>query len=331
MEAIDRLTKEQCKFLDDKLTGYETICVTIHGSTLYGLEHSGSDLDIKAVYVPTRKDLLLGNGNKTYNHKCDELGIEIEIKSLPSFIKSLEKCDTNCLDMINTPNVMTLRSSDLWESIKQNSKCVYAKNMKGIIGYIKTHTHKYSNKIQRLEELVKLQEYLLYLRHYHNIKTRRLVDINLSAWITNNDFKYISLGTQYSDHEQAFLEVCGKKYTLTWSVATVLDAVTAEINRYGKRTNSGTESGMDGKALSHALRGIVEVKDIIENNSITFPLREAELVRKVKFNQIPLDEVIELLDIRFNEVNDMIDNSDLPEFNDLSPIFKLLEDFYFEH
>lgn len=324
METKDVINAKQLAFLNDKLVGYDLVCVTIHGSTLYGLNHADSDIDIKAVYLPSRTDLLLGNSLKTHNHKNDELGIEIEIKSLPSFISSLQKCDTNCLDMIHTDEYMTLLASPLWEGIKSLRSCVYAKNMKGIIGYIKTHTHKYSNKIQRLEELNHLYDFLQF-----EDDSMRLVDTPITEHLSLFDYKYVSIGVQHSDHEQAFLEVCGKKYTMTWSVSTVLDAVSAEINRYGKRTNNGSDVGMDSKALSHALRALVEVEDILVNKEITFPLKEVELVRKVKFAQMSLDEIMELIESRFERVNSLIDCSDLPEFNDLTPMFNLLEEYYF--
>lgn len=319
-----KLTKLQQDFIDSKIEGYDLLCMTVHGSTLYGLNHADSDLDIKAIYLPSKRDLLLGQGNKTVNYKNDELDIEIEIKSLPSFLNSLEKCDTNCLDMIHTPNNMTLLSTVLWECIKDVRECVYAKNMKGIVGYVKTHTNKYSNKIQRLKELNHLYDFLQF-----EDDSMRLVDTSITEHLSLFNYKYVRIGVQHSDHEQEFLEVCGKKYTMTWSVNTVLSAVSAEINRYGKRTNAGSSSGMDGKALSHALRAIVQLEDLVVNSNITFPLREVELVRKVKFNQLPLEEVIELLDVRFDNVCKLLEESNLPEFNDLTPIVDLVQDYYF--
>lgn len=329
METKGIINEAQLLFLKDKLSKYNLACVTVHGSTLYGLNHAESDVDIKAVYLPSKVDLLMGNSLKNFNYKNDDLGVEIEIKSLPSFITSLGKCDTNCLDMIHTSDNMTLLSTPLWEGIRSLRSCVYAKNMKGILGYIRTHTHKYSNKIQRLEELTKLQNFLSSFDTSVDIKNYSLKQSCLSKWLDSNSLKYIKLGTIHSDHEQEFLEVCGKKYTMTWSVETVLDAVSAEIKRYGKRTNSGSDVGMDLKALSHALRALVEVEDLVVNREISFPLKEVELVRKVKFGGMVLDEIIELIEQRFDKVNELIDQSDLPEFNDLTPMLNILEGHYF--
>jgi len=323
---MERLTHAQQDFIYDKTDGLDLVCITIHGSVLYGLNQADSDIDIKAIYLPSKTDLLLGDALKTTQHKCDEHNIEIEIKSLSSFIKSLGKCDTNCLDMIHTPEDMTLLTTELWTDICSLRECVYAKNMKGIIGYIKTHVHKYSNKIQRLDEMKDFLDYLEQAGASLKFKDSFVHDLLAEGTLK---YKYITLGTQYSDHEQAFVEVCGKKYTDTWTIQTIMDAVQGEISRYGKRTNDGSNNGYDTKALSHALRVLVQVDDLVVNRTISFPLKEVELVKKVKFNEMELEDVMTLLDERFERVTRLLEESDLPEFNDLSPIMKLLEEYYF--
>jgi len=323
---MERLTQEQQDFIYDKTDGLELVCITVHGSVLYGLNYADSDIDVKAIYLPSKTDLLLGNALKTTNHKCDEHDIEIEIKSLSSFIKSLGKCDTNCMDMIHTPENMTLSTTDLWTDICSLRECVYAKNMKGIIGYIKTHTHKYSNKIQRLDEMKAFLSYLELVGLPVKFKDSFVYDLLSDGTLK---YKYITLGTQHSDHEQAFVEVCGKKYTETWTIQVIMDAVQSEISRYGKRTNTGSNNGYDTKALSHALRALVQVEDLVINRTISFPLKELDLIKKVKFNEMELEDVMSLLEERFERVTTLLDESDLPEFNDLSPIMKLLEEYYF--
>lgn len=331
MSGKINLTKPQQNFILSKTKGLDLLCITLHGSTLYGLDHSESDIDMIAVYLPSKTDLIFGNNCKTTKYKDDANNIELEVKSIQSFINSLGKCDTNCLDMIHTPDDLTFHNTPLWKEIKSMRGCVYAKNMKGTIGYIKTHTHKYSNKIKRLDELRELAEYLDNFKNTVDISTYRLKDSSINSWIEYHNFEYIKVGIMYGDHEQAFLDVCSKKYTMTWSLSTVLDAVQAEIQRYGKRTNSGSGTGYDTKALSHALRALVQVEDLVINRNITFPLLEVDLVRKVKFNEMSLEGVMDLLEVRFTKVNTLLDKSDLPEFNDMTEIANLLKRYYFDN
>ena len=153
MEAHKLITKEQMNWLEETIAPYDCVVVVIHGSHLYGVSREGSDIDIKVIYAPNKKDMLLGDSNKTYNKKNDELDIEVEIKSLTSFLKSAEKCDTNVFDMLHAPDTMLLYKSEMWEGLVEHKEDLYARNMKGLIGYIKVHTKKYTNKIDRLNEM----------------------------------------------------------------------------------------------------------------------------------------------------------------------------------
>ena len=88
----DFVNEEQLDWVNKQLEDYNVVVVSLHGSMLYGLEREESDVDIKAIYMPTFEDLLMGESCKTVNKKCDELDVEIEIKSLPSFLKSAKSC-----------------------------------------------------------------------------------------------------------------------------------------------------------------------------------------------------------------------------------------------
>ena len=43
------------------LDGRKLLCLSIHGLKLYGLDHADSDLDMKGVFMPTERELLLGS------------------------------------------------------------------------------------------------------------------------------------------------------------------------------------------------------------------------------------------------------------------------------
>ena len=319
-----KLTPEQEDFVTQSCEGLNIIYLGIHGSHLYGLNGDNSDIDIKGVYLPSKKDLLFGETNKIINKKNDVLNIEIEIKSITSFLKSLRGCDTNCIDMLHPTPESTLLTSALWGGLVSCRRDIYAKNMKGIIGYIKTHTKKYTNKIDRFSEMSIL------LEHIKNMDDNiRLKDSDVLSFVANKSFKYISHRIMHSDHEQPFLEVCGKKYALTWEMYLLKDALKAEINRYGSRTLSGNEKGMDTKSLSHALRVIMQLREIVEDKSLTFPLKHLDVVRKVKFGEVELEETLNLIDTNFEEVMKSLEESDLLEFSDMSRMLDAVEEYYF--
>lgn len=318
------LKPEQTQWFVEQLEGYNLVVVTLHGSHLYGLDREGSDVDIKAVYLPSFQDLLLGESIKTVNKKNDELDIEIEIKSLPSFLKSARSCDTNCVDMLWTSNEMIIHDSDIWQNLQTYRQDLLSKNMKGLIGYIKTHTHKYSNKIQRYQELVDLQKEISLIKDNCKLSETTIPEI-----IKRKNFKYINIVTQVTDHEQTYLEVCGKKYILSWECKLLKEALESEINRYGKRTKDGDKKGLDTKSLSHALRVLVELEELITDKNITFPLKDSEFLRKVKVGEVTDESVvIEEIDNRFERVMQLLEESDLPEESNIDNMLLLLERSY---
>lgn len=316
------LTQEQRDWLGDKTSGKNLVYMGIHGSHLYGLNREGSDIDVKAVYLPSAKQLVRGEALETYNYKNDELDIEIEIKSLPSFLKSASSCDTNCIDLLHAPDDMAIFSTALWKKIKTHRNGMYAKNMRGVVGYIKTHAKKYTNKIDRLNEMKTLLEFM---------------EINYESFTTVQDVantftcdKYVRVVNSVKEGEQKYLEVCGKKYIFTWSVDQLKSAMETEINRYGERSNKGADKGIDSKSLSHALRVLLQLKEIILTRDLKFPLRDADYVKRVKCGDVTdVGEVLSKIDSLYEDCMDLLEQSDLPDEVDISKMEEVVEYYYF--
>lgn len=322
------LTLEQKSWLEEQTSKVNTIFIGVHGSHLYGLDREGSDIDIKVIYLPSKQDLILGQAVKTYNKKNEDLDIEVEMKSLSSFLKSAGSADTNCIDLLHAPDEMVLFESELWKEIKQHKGNLYAKNMKGLVGYIKVHTHKYNNKIDRLNEMKLLfkrsqdVDYDLVLK-YKTVK-------DLAEKVSWKGFKYIKPVTLVKDHEQQYLEVCGKKYIYTWSIKQLMEAMDVEIKRYGKRSEEGLGKGMDTKSLSHALRVLLQLKEILLTKNLEFPLKDSDYIKKVKTGEVlDVQEVMDRIDSEFNICMQLLEECDLPDEIDLTPMYSVIENYYF--
>ncbi|MCP4498657.1 MAG: hypothetical protein GY822_01660 [Deltaproteobacteria bacterium] len=324
-QAAELLTVEQQEFILESVDGRDILFMSIHGSHLYGLNREGSDFDIKAIYIPSKEDMLLGKALKTYNKKCDKLDIEIEVKSLPSYLNSALKADTNCIDLLHTPESLVLRASPIWYAMKQVKSELYSKDMKGLVGYIKTHTHKYNNKIHRFEEITDLRAALDNLpAHYWTIG-----DVAESNLLKSRKYKYIKTVTQVSDHEQKYLEVCGKKHLYKRSISELVEVLDSEIKRYGERTKNGSDKDLDTKSLSHALRVLMELEEILRDNTVTFPLKEREYALRVKLGEVPLDSILTDIDNRYERCMLLIEECGLPEKSSIDKTLSIAKDYIF--
>ncbi len=322
--SVKDMSKEQLAWLDEVTADKNILFMSLHGSRLYGIDTPTSDFDIKAIYKPTQEDLLLGRANKTYNKKNDELDIEMEVKSLSSFLVSCEKADTVCVDLLNTPDSFVIKNSMLWEDIKRHKETLYSKQMKGMVGYIKVHSHKYTNKIDRM---VEVKDLLGNLAEFHNKDI--IKDTFIPSLVEEKKYKYIKNVSVVTDHEQEYIEVLGKKFITTWDVSWLRDACTAELKRYGERTAKGADKGLDTKSLSHSLRVLCQLKEIAVTGGLTFPLADAEYILKVKTGKVVYDDVMSDIDSRYEECIDLLENSSLPEKTDTSPLVKSLSRYFF--
>lgn len=325
---VPKLTQEQQEWLDDKLKNYNLLYVGFYGSHVYGLDRLESDIDIKAVCVPKLEELLLGQGTKTHSYKNDKLNIEIEVKTISSFLNSAKSCDTNVVDMLHTPKEFWIGWTPEWEELVSYRQCLYSKNMTGLLGYIKTHTRKYSHKIERYEEMKWIVDYLKDCESPEDVTIRYAVN-TIGFQLFLSSAKYTKSVELVEKGTQQYLEVCGKKYIYTWSVNQLVEALEKEINRYGQRTETGVNSGLDGKSLSHAMRVLYETKEILEHNTVTFPLTNAQEIKDIKTGvNIDLPNILTTIDKLYDECIELMNNSDLPEQTDISNMIKVMVDYY---
>ncbi len=81
------------------------------------------------------------------------------------------------------------------------------------------------------------------------------------------------------------------------------------------RAKQAAESkNIDWKAISHALRAAIQTKEILLNNTIIFPLKDAPFLLQVKSGQLDYtSEVAPVLESLIVEVEKLVNESTLPE------------------
>ena len=97
------------------------------GSHLYGTETAASDLDLKGVYLPEARDILLqrvkatviSSRAKAAAEKNTAADVDREIYSLQRYLQLLTDGQTVALDMLFAPEAaMTIEPSSLWREIQ---------------------------------------------------------------------------------------------------------------------------------------------------------------------------------------------------------------------
>ena len=287
----------------------------VFGSHLYGTDTPESDKDYKGVFMPTREDVLLGRipksinestkpkaGNGEKNTKDD---IDTERFSIHYFIQLAIEGQTVALDMLHAPDGFVLESSDTWKWIVANRSKFYTKNLRAFIGYARRQAAKYGIRGSRLNAAREFISFLRGLDEYSILK---------DSWDKIPIGEHIN-SRPLDDHGIRQIQVCGKLFQETTRVGYIIPIMEKFADSYGERAQKAANNeGIDWKAVSHAVRAALQVRELLTDNTITFPLKDADLVRAIKQGKMDYTtEAAPLLESLMDEVEELAEKSTLPE------------------
>jgi hypothetical protein len=211
------------------------------------------------------------------------------------------------IDMLHAPMSAIIETSETWELLHDNRARFYSKNLSGYLGYIRKQTAKYSVKGSRLSAM---EEVLAALSKYD--ESEKLV----VAWgaLPIND--YCSMVENPKESRWRHYQCCGKQLQETMSIAYAKEIIQNTHDRYGARAELAKQNeGVDWKAVSHAFRAGLQLKEIYETGDLKYPLRDADYIRDVKVGKLHYvnDGIGERLDRLLVEVEALAGRSSFPE------------------
>lgn len=282
------------------------------GSHLYGTSSEDSDVDYKGVFLPGRREILLNQipkcrsfstGNNLVKNRPDD--VDEEIYSFHYFIKLACDGQTVAIDMLHAPENMLIDSSDIWRAIVSQKNRFYTKNLNSFVNYARRQASKYGIKGSRLNAALQVLNVLK-----SNDPESRLRDV----WnqLPRNEYCH-DIGIDPNGMRQ--YQVCGKTFQESSSVGYVLPIIDKFYDDYGHRAKQAAENkNIDWKAISHALRAAIQTKEILTTGTINFPLKDAPFLLDVKSGRLDYaDEVAPVLESLMDEVEKLVNDSDLPE------------------
>lgn len=286
------------------------------GSHLYGTDTEASDLDLKSIYLPTAREIVLGNYAKVKNmsrkkKECERNNkedVDIEISSLDRYLAELMDGQTWALDVLFAPTSSyvdgTTEGYSIMNQIYHNRDKLLTRNINAFVGYSRKQAHKYGIKGTRMDALKRTLALLDTfpdwdrLRHHEEAfkalveETKSLISLEKSPLV-----EIIALpsagGTQMLPH----LHVCGRKVSFTSTVKHARECYKPILDEYGSRSfMAHLAGGKDWKALSHAVRVSGEALELLATGNITFPRPDRELLLKIKLGQVAYEEVSERIE-----------------------------------
>jgi predicted nucleotidyltransferase len=334
------------------------------GSFLYGTNSESSDKDYKGVFLPDLNDLILGKAPKHYTsstgahwerNTADD--IDETYYSLHYFLELAAKGDTNAIDMLfaYTNEDAVIYIDPIFQEIIDNLDKILTKNVNAYLGYCIGQAKKYSIKGDKLKNYNAFKSFCdkYYLEKDTNGASITLLEALEFEFNTHEFPKLISncipepgaernkiafgetAKFNFGDHcymetamnKESFITISDVKFQINDTVKTAYKKVEKVISSYGKRAEAtANDNGVDWKAISHCVRVLYQVEELLTTNKITFPLVNADFVKSIKYNtaNMSYDEVMKLIEEKINRINNrLLPNSTLREKAD----YKWIEQF----
>jgi len=304
------------------------------GSHLYGTDTPDSDIDIKGVYLPSFEDVVLGRIKKSIylntkvdaNAKNTKDDVDEEYYSLQHFLELICKGETFAFDMLHCNKENTLASSAEWGFIQRNRELFYSKDMTAFTEYALRQTAKYSIKGSRLDAIRDTRDTMRNIAEVNPNARLKDVPDELDGLIARNP-EYCSYHASITPE----FTIGDKKMQLTAKVAYFYAMLEKYYNSYGHRAIQAMENkGIDFKAVSHCLRAIYQLEEIVLTGNLRYPLAKAEFLRDVKIGKKHFvnDGIKDLIEDKFQEVKKLITSSNFREKVDTSFWERFIIDVY---
>lgn len=301
------------------------------GSHLYGLATKSSDLDYKGVYLPTFRDAILFQYQKSIRFPKEiqrnatgiETEVEMEIYSLQYFLKLAYEAQTVILDMLFGPEKVIVVVEKEFIPILENRHRFLSKKLNSLMGYAYSQSIKYSNKAENFDRFQKLYDQLVQFYNDSICSPNTKLEVVrhiLEKYITEDTTGVVNFKTKTIDNRQVEMFVLDHaEFYMNSQLNQLIEALKIRLDKYGERTKKAQSLGnTDWKALSHALRTICVARDLATKGTFSYPLDQTDLIMKIKLGQLGYEETVDLLDREFKITKELIKNSEiLPDQPDL--------------
>jgi len=279
----------------------KTIVRMPFGSTVYGTRTPTSDTDIKEVFLPSARDILLQKAPTALVSSTDEL--DVDRFSLQFFVGLVMQGQTLALEMLFVAPALYLEPPDpVWLELQAHRGKLLSRKSSAFVRYCRAQASKYGVKGTRLSAARSVVELLNGLPAQTKLVEHRAA---LAAFVS---------ATPHSALDEEQLEVCGRKAQLGITVKHAVSLYQKVLDGYGERSKAAAENvGVDWKALMHAVRIAGEADEFLRTGHITLPRAEAAFLLKIRAGDLPYEQVTELLDQRLLTVEALVAQSPLPE------------------
>lgn len=320
----------------------DVLASVTYGSKLYGTSTPTSDDDFKTVYLPAKRDMLLGKPLKVLKFRFDALGNPISDDGKPMPDNGYEAEHTPVQKFVQdwlggqayaVETVFAVlqgfseghfgnKNKDKFVLLCQTlAKDFKTKNLQGMTGFAMKQTFDYVHRGERLvfAQNVLKEIHFMEDEFFKSTKAPRLDTEYKGHFVLDyiSEKTGIKIGQSTSQNKvMRTLELNGRHYLDSTTLVDLERAVQKLVDQYGERSTKASEIDVDWKSLSHAVRVYEQVLELLDTGYILFPRPNAEFLLSIKKGDFPLEDVKTLLRDLDDKVLTELEASAFPDVTD---------------
>ena len=269
-----------------------------------------------------------------------EIKVDVKIFSLQKFIQLCSKADTNALDLLFSVGLgidgeigIQLEQETyanfygwqlMWKLLYNRNKLINTDRLESPITYAFKQATKYGLKGERLKVLKEVLQAARDLIEKYQVQNELNNNGTAVAYIPNVkelvkeleplDGKHLKIDVlDNKGKKEKYLFVCGIQHQFNLDLDKFIKRIEEKINKeYTSQRTIDAKDGNDWKALSHAIRVLLEVKELLDTGNIQFPLKDKEFLLDIKQGKVER----EFIDNFFNqELSNILERVQKNELN----------------
>ncbi|WP_156908117.1 DNA polymerase beta superfamily protein [Desulfovibrio cuneatus] len=271
--------------------GATLLFLTLFGSSLYGTESPGkSDVDIRGIFLPSTTSLHLQEATKSLHYSTGNNArrntaqdVDIDLWSVQHWLLQLLPAgDIGALDMLFAPShpACTLYRSPALDAVFANPlKLTDTVSGRAYAEYSLGQAKQYGIKGSRVGALRRVGHWLAEQTGNLPAHAKLLPCIDVIAGLCDDSEHCFAVETRQGKG----LHLCGKTHMGSIGMEEFARRVQGDMQRDGARAlEAEHNNGIDFKALSHAVRALYQVEELLLTGKIVFPLQQREELRAIK-------------------------------------------------
>lgn len=324
----------------------KTIFLTQFGSHVYGTTVPTSDTDLKGLFVPDPKQILLQRDPKTIvqttklnkNAKNSSEDVDTEMFSLLQYMKLLMEGQTVSVDILFTPEKFWLMNEgETFKTLYNNRDQFLHTGTSGFVEYAKSQANKYGIKGSRVNAVRTTLEFLSTLDESQKLShPKNMVALYEFVWSDpenkagqKQEFINLIESRNPRNEIEMHLEVCNRKCPLHATVKYTKEIYQRIFDAYGARALAAEKNeGVDWKALMHATRICEQAQELFLTQNVTFPRPNADFLLKIRKGELPYKQVAEFIEQGMIDLEACKLKSTLPEKPNVELAEQIICDVY---